>query len=142
MTDNDKEKHEKFKRILPGRLKNLSTALRRIKNLSHRYNYRFTEEEVNELFSGIRKSIDSVEKDFHKALEQVPVGELKRGKKPSVSTASPKPITVPLESIAKTDGDLRQSATPNLKEESETKAEEKVPADVEDEEIDFLKKKS
>lgn len=91
MSESEKEKFEKFKRILPGRIRILNTALRRIGNLSHRYNYRYTKEDIDKLFKEIRHSVNAVESNFRKELKEVPVGGKPLGRR---SVNSPRPVKV------------------------------------------------
>ena len=59
-----RDKHKAFQRLAQARLEQTINEIRKIGNLSNEYNYFYTEEEVEQLFASLEKSIRETRKKF------------------------------------------------------------------------------
>lgn len=62
-------KEERFHRIAPGRVSRVLDALRIMGHCSNLSIYEYSEEEVDKMFTAIRRKVDSLENNFREKLE-------------------------------------------------------------------------
>ncbi|WP_139312796.1 hypothetical protein [Acuticoccus yangtzensis] len=70
MTDDNGDRHEKFRDAAVRRVRNVETTLRRVRNLSNPHSYAYTEEEVERIFSHLQTVLDRTRESFIRPLDR------------------------------------------------------------------------